>query len=93
MDQSVDVSRLLIQLQEPTSMSNYFSFSSSSSSGGSGLRIIATASLHLNLLLLKMSKFLFDSVKVEVVSNELVIDLAEKLMILVIAEPVNPAAR
>jgi hypothetical protein len=36
-------------------------------------------------------ELLLDAVKIEVVSNELLIYLAEELMILVIAEPLDPA--
>jgi hypothetical protein len=39
-----------------------------------------------------MVEHLFDTVKVEVVTNVLLIDFAEELMVLKIAEPVDPAS-
>lgn len=39
-----------------------------------------------------MIKFLFDAIQVEVIPDELLVDLAEELMVLQIAEPLDPAA-
>lgn len=40
-----------------------------------------------------MRELLLDAVQVEVVADELLVDLAEELVVLVVAEPLDPAAR